>query len=219
MSLEVKITSADDFGKYRNAYLVFLKKIAQTKSPAFANMGTNPPAGFLYLVDNLKRWTTNSGQIALLFDTQEDSMVGICAVENCYISNELSSGGNRCWLLPKYRQNNEMSKYLLRADMDWSVKSNKAGMLLTFNNYNVWIYNTIVKLSTNSGSTLGTVWSDWWDDCIALPRKIRLHNTPQWAVIKPFDKSRCIELSSELDKKYGVRNTPFIRKEKDVVNN
>lgn len=219
MSLKVEITSANDFGKYKDAYLVFLKKIAQMNSPAFDNMGSTSPAGFLYLVDNLKRWTTDAGQISLLFDDVEESLVGICAVENCYISNELSSGGNRCWLLPSYRQNNEMSKYLLKSDLEWSMTQNKAGMLLTFNDYNTWIYDTIVKLSTNTGATLGTVWSDWWSDCIALPRKIRLHNTPQWAVIKPINKGRCKEIASELDKKYGVRNTPFIFKEKDVVNN
>lgn len=210
MSLYVKTTSADEFKDYRDDYIVFLKKIAHLKSPAFVNMGPQMPMGFLHLVDNLKRWRTDTGQIGLLYDDASGSVVGVSAVEGCQISTELSSGGNRCWILPKYRQNNEITKYLLKSNLDWTRNQEKAGMLLTFNEYNKWIYDTIVKLSTNSGTTLGTVWSEWWDDCIVLPRMIRLHNTPQWAVIKPLDKNRCTELVKELDKKYGVRDKPFI---------
>lgn len=210
MSLYVKTTNADEFKEYRDDYVVFLKKIADLKSPAFVNMGPQMPMGFLHLVDNFKRWRAKDGQISLLYDDTSGSMVGISAVEHCQLSEELSSGGNRCWILPKYRQNNEITKYLLKSNLDWSRSQGNAGMMLTFNEYNKWIYDTIVKLSTNSGATLGTVWSDWWDDCIALPRMVRLHNTPQWAVIKPLSKERCEPLIEELDKKFGVRDKPFI---------
>lgn len=210
MSLYVKTTNADEFKEHRADYVIFLKKIAQLKSPAFVNMGPQMPMGFLHLVDNFKRWRKADGQIGLLYDDTSGSMVGISAVEHCQLSVELSSGGNRCWILPKYRQNNEITKHLLKSNLDWSRTEGKAGMLLTFNQYNKWIYDTIVKLSTNSGATLGTVWSDWWDDCIALPRMVRLHNTPQWAVIKPLDKIKCEALVEDIDKKYGVRDKPFI---------
>jgi hypothetical protein len=210
MSLYVKTTNANDFKEYRADYVVFLKKIAHLKSPAFVNMGPQIPMGFLHLVDNLKRWQEDDGEIALLYDDISGSIVGISAVENSQLSTELSSGGNRCWILPKYRQNNEITKYLLKSNLDWTRNQGKAGMLLTFNEYNKWIHDTIVKLSTNSGATLGTVWSEWWDDCIALPRMVRIHNTPQWAVIKPLDEDRCTSLVEELDKKYGVRDKPFI---------
>ena len=210
MSLYVKTTNADDFKAYRDDYVVFLKKIAHLKSPAFVNMGPQLPMGFLYLVDNLKRWGEDEGQIGLLYDDISGSIVGISAVEDCQLTEELSSGGNRCWILPKYRQNNEITKYLLKSNLDWSRNQGKAGMLLTFNEYNKWIYDTIVKLSSNSGATLGTVWSEWWDDCIVLPRMVRIHNTPQWAVIKPLDEDRCTSLVEDLDKKFGVRDKPFI---------
>jgi hypothetical protein len=210
MSLYVKTTNANDFKEYRADYVVFLKKIAHLKSPAFVNMGPQIPMGFLHLVDNLKRWREDDGEIALLYDDISGSIVGISAVEDCQLTEELSSGGNRCWILPKYRQNNEITKYLLKSNLDWARNQGKAGMLLTFNEYNKWIYDTIVKLSTNSGATLGTVWSEWWDDCIALPRMLRIHNTPQWAVIKPLDKDRCTSLVENLDNKFGVRDKPFI---------
>lgn len=210
MSLYVKTTNADDFKEHRAEYIVFLKKIARLNSPAFVNMGPQMPMGFLHLVDNLKRWRKDQGEIGLLYDDTSGSIVGISAVEHCSLSPELSSGGNRCWILPKYRQNNEITKHLLKSNLDWTKSNNKVGMLLTFNEYNKWIYDTVVKLSTNSGATLGTVWSDWWDDCVALPRMVRLHNTPQWAIIKPIDSTRCEEMVEEIDKKYGVRDKPFI---------
>jgi hypothetical protein len=211
MSLQVKTTYAEDFKEVRPDYIVFLKKIAHLKSPAFVNMGPQMPMGFLHLVDNNKRWTKDKGQIGMLYDDTSGSVVGVSAVEDLYLSSELSSGGNRCWILPKYRQKNEITKHLLTSNLDWTRERGKAGMLLTFNDYNKWIYDTILKVSTNTGATLGTVWSDWWNDCIVLPRKIRLHNTPQWAVIKPLDSKRCKELQLEIDEKYGVRETPFVQ--------
>ena len=84
-------------------------------------------------------------------------------------------------------------------------------MVLTFNDHNKWIYDTIKKLSTNSGATLGTVWSKWWDDCIALPHRIRYFNTRQWAIIKPINRASCLRFAEDINNRYGVRDIPFVR--------
>ena len=210
--LRVELTTANDFGQYRADYQIFLKKVEADKSPSAINMGTEDNVGFLFSVDNLKRWTTNNGQIALLYDNQ--NIAGVSAVETLYINPSLGSGGNRCWLLPAYRSTNEITTHLLNANFNWCKQNDKVGMVLTFNDHNKWIYDTIKKLSTNTGATLGTVWSKWWSDCIVLPHRIRYFNTRQWAIIKPIDRVECLKLAEDINNRYGVRDTPFIQMEK-----
>jgi len=214
MKLRVELTNSNDFKDYRSDYLLFLKKIAEDKSPASVNMGLEDNTGFLFSVDHLKRWTKDTGEIALLYDNLTELIVGVSAVETLYINPLLGSGGNRCWVSPKHRANNEVTSFLLKSNLAWCENNDKVGMVLTFNNYNKWIYDTITKLSTNTGTTLGTVWSKWWNDCIPLPRKIRYFNTHQWAVIKPIDKSKCLEIAADIDKRYGVREQPYIKLER-----
>jgi hypothetical protein len=214
MKLRVELTTANDFDKYRNDYQVFLRKVEADKSPAAINMGTEDNVGFLFSVNNLKRWTKDTGEIALLYDNLSETIVGVSAVETFYINDTLASGGNRCWLLPDYRSNNEISTHLLSANFNWCKQNDKVGMVLTFNDHNKWIYDTVKKLSTNSGATLGTVWSKWWSDCIVLPRRIRYFRTRQWAIIKPIDRAECLRLAEDIDNRYGIRDTPYVQMEK-----
>ena len=103
MKLRVELTNSNDFKDYRSDYLLFLKKIAEDKSPASVNMGLEDNTGFLFSVDHLKRWTKDTGEIALLYDNLTELIVGVSAVETLYINPLLGSGGNRCWVSPKHR--------------------------------------------------------------------------------------------------------------------
>jgi hypothetical protein len=207
MNLSVIHTYAEDFNQYENLYDSFLKKIEDGDSPAIVNMGHDAPAGLAYLVKNNVRWTKSLGEIALLHNDDTGMIVGVSGVEHSTLSGKLGSGGNRCWLLPEYRSHNEVTKYLLSANLKWCISNNKYGMLLTFNDYNKWIYNTIAKLSTGRGAALGNVWSNWWDDCIVLPRKITLFNTPQWAVVKSISSKEEVDLViADIDNKFGISN-------------
>jgi hypothetical protein len=213
MELCIVTTYADEFDKYETAYYAFLRQVElETKrTTAIANMGDETSGGFLHIVRTHQRWNKENGQIALLMDNTIGSIVGISAVETSTLNTNYGSGGNRCWLLPRYRQNNAVSNYLLASNLQWCTDNQKQGMILTFNDYNKWIYDAISKLSSGKGAALGTVWSDWWNDCIPLPRKVRLHNTPQWAVIKPIVKSTVVQADAlTLDQRFGVRDKPFI---------
>ena len=187
MSLHVIHTHAETFDQYSAEYSIFLKTINDDRSPALANMGYLAPSGLGFLVTNKVRWTKNTGQIALLMD--DNLIVGISAVENSTLSTKFGSGGNRCWLLPKYRINNEITTHLLSSNLKWSEKQNHLGMILTFNDYNKWIYDTIKKRANGQSGAIGTVWSTWWTDCIQFETQLDVFNTPQWAVVKPIHKS------------------------------
>ncbi len=205
MNLSVIHTCAEDFENYESKYNSFLKQIADSDSPALVNMGHDAPAGLVYLTKIQARWTKKTGEIALLYDDDVGSIVGVSGVEHSTLSEKLGSGGNRCWVLPQYRKNNEVTQYLLNRNLQWCAEQHKVGMLLTFNEYNKWIYDTIAKLSSGRGAAFGTVWSDWWDDCVVLPRKVNLFHTPQWAVVKPLaNKPEVLDVIKEVDTKFGL---------------
>lgn len=211
MSLRVELAYSDDIEPFLKDYQVFLDRIALSDAPALSNMGYDPPAGLMYIAQKNLRWFQGQGHIAFLYD--KNQIVGVSCVEHSTLHVELGSGGNRCWLLQDYRSNNEVSKYLLASNLDWCKEKSKKGMLLSFNNYNKWIYNTIARISSGQGRPLGRVWSNWWDNCVILPRMIRLFNTPQWAVIKPVSNNYIVDLDEmvlEIDSKYGIaRTSPY----------
>jgi hypothetical protein len=184
MPLEIIHTCAEQFDSVEPLYQEFLTKISSDPLPAMINMGYDFPAGLAYLANNKSRWTKETGRIDLLVDNNE--IVGVSAVETSSLSDAFGSGGNRCWLLPKYRVHNEITKYLLASNLQWCVDRNHVGMILTFNDYNRWIYNTIKRRISGQAGALGPVWSNWWNDCVPFEQQLNVFNTPQWAVVKPI---------------------------------
>lgn len=207
MDLDIISITSEEFNTIEKQYQIFLRNIQKSDSPALDNMGNSEKGGLLYLAKNLKRWTNGEGQISFLIDRASGAIVGISAVEHSTLHESLGSGGNRCWLLPKYRMSNHVSNYLLAANLDWCKDQDKAGMILTFNDYNKWIYDTVVRITNGKSAGIGTVWSNWWNDCLILPRKVRLHYTNQWAIIKPLSSKKVVdEIIIDIDKKFGVRD-------------
>lgn len=190
-TLHIEIANAESFDQHLSAYNSFLRRISSTaKNPlVLANMGKAAPSGLLYLVDSERgehrRWAKDCGEIALLYETVSGTLVGISAVEHSSLSDNISSGGNRCWVLAEHRTNHAITRHLLDSNFKWTKQQNKIGMMLTFNNYNKAIYDAVVLRSKGKTATLQKFWSNWWNDCLPLPEPIMLHNTPQWAVIKP----------------------------------
>lgn len=203
MTLEVIHTCAEDFSSIESLYQEFLAEIASDPLPAMVNMGYDFPAGLGYIVNNKSRWTRETGQIDLLLDSGR--IVGVSAVETSSLSSVFGSGGNRCWLLPKYRVHNEITKYLLSSNLQWCQDHNHVGMILTFNDYNKWIYTTIKKRIRGQAGALGPVWSTWWNDCVPFERQLNVFNTPQWAVVKPIaSREAVVDGMNNINKEFGI---------------
>jgi hypothetical protein len=203
MTLQVIHTCADDFSSIESLYHDFLKEIAQDPLPAMVNMGYDSVSGLGYIVNNRSRWTKETGRIDLLLD--RGRIVGISAVETSSLSGAFGSGGNRCWLLPEYRSHNEITQYLLASNLQWCTDRDHVGMILTFNDYNKWIYNTIKKRIKGQASALGSVWSAWWNNCVPFERQLNVFNTPQWAVVKPIASIEAVlDGMNNIDREFGI---------------
>jgi len=203
MTLEVIHTYAEHFSSIESLYQKFLEQIANDSSPAIVNMGYDGPSGLGYIVNNQSRWTKEKGRIDFLLDNGK--IVGVSAVETSSLSNVFGSGGNRCWLLPKYRSNNEITKYLLASNLEWCAKQQHVGMILTFNDYNKWIYTTIKKRARGQAGALGSIWSAWWNDCVPFERQLNVFHTPQWAVVKPIASvDIVVDGMQNIDQEFGL---------------
>jgi hypothetical protein len=167
--------------------LVRFVELQTSKSPnhvALSNMTNEAPAGLLHNIASKARWTSDVGEIALL--RANGQIIGISCVEFSELHCQLSVGGARCWLDDQHRSKQLMSRYLLDANLRWSQNRQLSGMLLTFNHYNKWIYNGINRAANGKAVGIGSVWSNWWDDCKPLPNPITVRYTKQWCVIKPL---------------------------------
>lgn len=166
--------------------LKFVQDIARedSKGMVIQNMGLDSEAGMLHNIKSKRRWTQEKGEISLLVTGVDDTIIGTSCVEHTKI-DLLSIGGIRTWVMKPYRSKNVVTSMMLQSNLDWSTANNKAGMLMTFNKYNHWIYDGIRKKISGRGAGLASVWSDWWNDCMAVDEPVRIRNVEQWCVIKP----------------------------------
>lgn len=164
--------------------------------PATKNMQSNIQEGLLSNILRKDRWTSNLGEICIL--EYNDIVVGVSCVEHSDIHTELSTGGIRCWLDSAHRTSQLMSKFLLNSNLEWSILNNKQGMMLTFNDYNKIIYDTVKRINLGKSSGFGKIWSDWWKDCIILDKQLDIRNTQQWCVIKPINLKNAVEIADHI---------------------
>ena len=155
-----------------------IQEIANSTEPAAANMGLNPPAGFLYNIKNQLRWQADAGAVYVI--EHDDQIVAVSGVEYAEGATSWAVGGIRTWITPTHRTYQLPGK-LLHQQTAWAQAHNCNFMLVTFNDYNRALH-TAVQRGIYSKS-LG--WSTWWDDCIAVPDPVVIRYTEQWCVIKP----------------------------------
>jgi hypothetical protein len=205
-SLEIKTTNAESFKKHESAYNTFLQRMTKDyeKSHVIPNMDNSEPSGLLYLIkeerNEHRRWTRDTGQIDLLYDLEKGSIVGVSAVEHSNLHPDYASGGNRLWMDKEYRENHNITKHLLTANLNWAMTNNKNGMILTFNEYNKLIWEVISQAHTTgkTPSSVSGIWSNWWTDCIPIENPITVHSTTQWAVIKPCTRFSMDQLKHDV---------------------
>jgi hypothetical protein len=171
---------------------VDIQSSAHPQHPAVKNMGFDDNSGFLWNIKEKTRWSDNVGEIAIL--RYGRSVVGVSCVEDSNLNEYLTIGGIRFWIDKRHRTKQQASNYLLRANLDWSRDRGARGMLLSFNDSNKIIYDTIEKKSAGLAAGFGKIWSNWWNDCLVLPNRIEIRNVMQWCVIKPLNIDGCKEI-------------------------
>lgn len=162
------------------------QEIEHNSHPAMKNMGYEPYTGLLFNISNKLRWADNIGSISILYNNLD--IIGISCSEISEFDPNFGIGGIRCWLDSSFRTDQLITKHLLNDNLNWCKQKKLHGMILTFNDYNKWIYNAIKRKRDNKAVSLAKVWSNWWNDCIIIDSQIKIRNVDQWCVIKPIIK-------------------------------
>lgn len=169
----------------------FLSHSVDHTEPASVNMFWSE-SGLLYNIKHQQRWRSDQGQIYLIL--QDQTPVAVSCVEYPEGSREFAIGGIRTYIDPKYRSDG-VAGYALRQQESWARDRACKFMIITFNEYNK-IAHLAVEKNPKYRRIAG--WSDWWDDCCALPDPITVRYTQQWAVVKPLacqdQKENCRQL-------------------------
>lgn len=177
--------------------------------PAVRNMTEDDSAGLVYNIKNRTRWTSTQGSIAIL--RYRSSIIGISCAEHGELHPALGIGGIRCWLDTKHRSQQLMSRYLLEANLQWNRSFHKMGMLMTFNDYNKWLYHAITRVNQGRRAAgISKVWSNWWQDTISLPHPLIVRSTPQWCVAKPITPGLDLDTAlKEIQTRYHAHISTF----------
>ena len=147
---------------------------------AVSNMLSWDTSGLLYNINYKLRWRTDQGQIYLFVDNQQ--IITISCIEFPENSKEWVIGGSRTWVSSDYR-NKHMPSTILKEQSKWAYTNNCDFMLLTFNQYNKSAYTSFCH-GPRARKKAG--WTNWWDDCVAVPNPVKIRHTDQWCIIKPL---------------------------------
>lgn len=170
----------------------FLKECDNSDDPAAVNMQWQEPAGFLYNVKNRLRWRSDQGKIFLILD--QGRPVALSCVEFPENSYSWAVGGVRTWITPEYRSR-QLANFFLNKHLQWAAERNCNFMLLTFNDYNKAAWTAV---AADPKYRRAANWSDWWDDCYAVPQKVQVRHMLQWCVIKPVLSMNNLDNAEEL---------------------
>lgn len=166
----------------------FIKKqaVEWPAHPAIINMSETNNAGLLYNIKNKKRWNAANGEIAIV--RYQNDVIAVSAVEKSSLHNHLCIGGIRCWIDSKHRTKNIASKYLLDSNLNYAKNHNMWAMMLTFNEYNKDLYLAICRKIDKKTVGFANTWSNWWNDCIIVPKVLEIRYTLQWCILKPINQ-------------------------------
>ena len=147
---------------------------------AVSNMLAWDTSGLLFNIEHKLRWRTDQGKIYLFVDNQ--TIITISCIEFPENTKDWAIGGSRTWVSAEYR-NKHMPSTILKEQSKWAYINNCDFMLLTFNQYNKSAYTSFCY-GPRARKKAG--WTDWWDDCIAVPNPVKIRHTDQWCIIKPL---------------------------------
>lgn len=168
----------------------FLRECESSDDPAAVNMGWQSPAGFLYNVKNQLRWRSDQGCIFLVID--QGRPIALSCVEFPEGSYCWAVGGVRTWITPSHRSK-QVANFFLNKHLQWAAQRNCSFMLLTFNDYNRAAWTAVAK---DPKYRRAANWSDWWDDCLAVPEKLLVRSVYQWCVVKPV---KCLDNTKNIE--------------------
>lgn len=97
--------------------------------------------------------------------------------------------GSRTYTSKDFRGQTLQGQYILPAQFNNAIDLNYKTVVITFNEYNLWLKKCIEQLSNKKGKVIANRIPDFYRDWKTLPFPIELNYTKQWVLFKHIDDS------------------------------
>jgi hypothetical protein len=186
----VKIVN-DLFGavRYSSDIANFCEKAEAEGLPASENMRFsnwhNEPASLMYLLFSEHRFFTPRGALFLAFNDKT-----LAAVSGIYVSDfcqDIVIAGVRAWTLKEYRTSYVHGNYVFPQQFVWAEESNAKMLLLSFNDYNDWLFKFILRGIDGRATAFGRRFSNHYKDFELHPHMVKIKGVYQYVLKKKID--------------------------------
>ena len=183
MELSIKVESVDPAQMNSIQMLElfeFCSEAAEEDLPPAKNMQVvdyeNKPETLLH-----KLWISKEYD-RLFLGWHGERLVGISA---CYkLNNKVMICGCRSWTVPDMRTKYVHGNHIFPEQFKYAKNEGCHAAWFTFNDYNVWLYKFLKRISEGKATAFGMKNSDTYKDMTFVPGQMLIKNTTQMVAIK-----------------------------------
>lgn len=159
--------------------------------PAAANMRVEgwreDSASMLYVSLIEKRFSPPTGVMHFVRQHESRKVVALAGAYRSDIREDIAVLGVRAWTLKPYRSRFLLGDYLFPAQLEWAINNQFRAIFLTFNQYNEWLAQMIIRASEGKPLRFGMKTSEFYQGFHRHPKLVRVKHTPQILLYKPID--------------------------------
>lgn len=187
----MKLISINDELNFEKIY-EFCKNAANDESPAAKNMSIdnweNNPASLLNIL-YIKKGFDKDKRAGYWFVEENNRYVagsGFYPLDN---NSDVSILGARTYTLVDYRSKLLHGNLILPEQKKMSETLGYKSLIMTFNEYNLWLLKCVEDLSSGKGKIIGKRIPEFYKNWNTLDFKITVKYTTQWCLYKHIDES------------------------------
>jgi hypothetical protein len=185
----MKLVSINDDLNYDKIYK-FCQLAASDESPVANNMSVidwkNNPASLLHTIYIQNRFN-RINKADYFFLEHEDQYVAGSGFYPLDYDNNISILGVRTYTLIDYRSKLLHGNLILPKQKEDSEKLHYKSLIMTFNEYNLWLLKCIEQLSSGRGKIISNKIPEFYKNWKKLEFKIQVKYTEQWCCYQHID--------------------------------
>lgn len=183
------------------------KEQRHSKGPspsANMTMDAKIPGGLGHILFIERRFKPTNGQFYLLY--KDNDIIAVSGIYKSDFDKNIAIAGVRTWTLEEHRGKRFLHGDILLPEQEkWAINNNIKSILLTFNDYNLWLFEFIKRMNQKKSVSLGVKTSNFYMGFQPLPDQLYIKNTYQYVLEKKLDPTFTWD-STSLTKLYRILN-------------
>jgi hypothetical protein len=114
----------------------------------------------------------------------ENELIALSGVYKSDFCSDIFIGGVRAWTLKKFRSLYVHGNSVFPAQFEWAQEHGAKMLLLSFNDYNDWLFKFILRGIQGKATAFGRAFSDQYKDFELHPTKVMIKGVYQYILKK-----------------------------------